>query len=91
MEMIRLFSEVVDIVFRMSDGSEILCRTSLNPDILQAKGYANVDGFVDFLSSRIIPQEMFEQEFSIEPQGEYQLNSLDAIFQTGGKVHWDTI
>ena len=85
----RLFDKVCDIVFTFPDGSELLCRTTLDPGLLSQYGYTNVDGFVDLSSGRYIPEELFLEDFSIFDEGTYQLSDLDNIFNSGGKLSWE--
>lgn len=87
----RLFDEIMDLVFIFDDGSELLCQTTLCPNILKKYGYENVDSFVDLLSGTEIPSYMFDYQFVLKPKGTHVLGNLDAIFQSGGKVSWKRI
>lgn len=86
-----LFCELVDIVFTLADGTRLLCRTTLNQDILRQYGYQDFDFFVDFLTNRRIPDELFEFDFIIAKVDTVDLCPLDAMFQLGGKLHWISI
>ena len=83
-----LFDGIYYLTFILSDGSQIRCKTTLNSDILHNLGYANVDGFVDLLSGRVIPEDMFTFDFVISSLDSQALPRLDSLFQDGGKVHW---
>lgn len=87
----ELFSNIVDLVFTLEDGSELLCKTTLCSEILNNLGLGHVDGFVDLSTNRIIPEDMFEYDFIVKPEGTHKLSALDSFFQLGGKVHWESI
>ena len=83
-----LFSQIADIIFTLPDGSELLCTTTLNSDILRRYGYDDVNSFIDLSCMKLIPEDMFNYSFIIRPRGEYTLSPLDSFFQLGGKVQW---
>ena len=87
----QLFEHIVDITFTLADGSELLCTTTLNHEILSSYGYGEIDAFVDMSSGRIIPEDMFNFDFRIEPKGTHKLSPLDLLFQNGGKIHWTIV
>lgn len=87
----ELFNGIVDLVFTLGDGSELLCKTTLCCEILNSLGLGAVDGFVDLSTNRIIPEEMFEYDFTVKPEGTHELSALDSFFQPGGKAHWESI
>lgn len=87
----KLFEQIVDLTFTLADGSELLCTTTLNHEILDSYGYGNIDAFVDISSGRMIPEDMFNFDFRIEEKGTHKLSPLDTVFQNGGKVHWTVI
>lgn len=86
--MIKLFEDLCDIVFTLEDNSQILCQTTLNQSILKRYGWDLKDDFIDFLSNRIIPFEMFDYDFKIAPKNTVVLADLDRMFLNGGKVSW---
>lgn len=91
MQIETLFKELLDLIFTLPDGSELLCQTTLCPELLSAQGFSDVDAIIDFLSKREIPIEMFDYDFAFEPAGTHKLNELDSIFQIGGKLSWKPI
>ena len=87
----ELFSRVCKIVFTFEDGSTILCETTLNQELLNNRGFNEVNGFVDLSSGRIIPEELFDLPFEILPHNTNpNRTSLDTLFDIGGKIHWST-
>lgn len=84
----KLFTDICDIVFSLEDNSEILCVTTLNKGILAKRGWDSFNGFIDLLTEREIPPELFMQEFKVYDHGAYTLNPLDALFNCGGKISW---
>lgn len=87
----KLFSGLCDIVFTLADGTQILCRSTLSLELLQGAGYDNVDGFVDFMSGRLIPEELFDGDFQVLDEGTARLSELDSMFISGGKVAWQLL
>ena len=51
-----LFSQIADIIFTLPDGSELLCTTTLNSDILRRYGYDDVNSFIDLSCMKLIPE-----------------------------------
>ena len=86
--MTKLFNQICDIVFTLEDNSQMLCKTTLNEGILSQHGWADLDAFVDLLSNRIIPDEMFENDFIILDENTASLSELDSMFIDGGKISW---
>lgn len=86
--LISLFTDIYDIVFSLEDNSEVLCVTTLNKGILAKRGWDSFNGFIDLLTEREIPPEMFLQDFKIYNHGSYTLSKLDSIFNSGGKISW---
>lgn len=86
--MIRLFDRICDIVFTLEDGSQILCAVTLDRGVLAKRGWDSFDGFIDLITEREIPQDMFLYDFTVYEHNEYKLSKLDAIFSSGGKVSW---
>lgn len=89
--MLRLLDKMYDVVFTFEDGSEILCAVTLNERILASRGWNTIDGFIDFLSGRVIPPSLFSIPFTIYEYGTYKLNTLDEIFNNGGKISWQKL
>lgn len=86
----QLFSSICDIIFTLEDNSQIRCRTTLDPKLLQEQGYnSNIDGFIDLSSGRLIPEDLFENSFIICSESENPLSDLDKMFNLGGKIHWN--
>lgn len=84
-----LFSRVCEILFTFDDGSTTLCTATLNEAILAERGFESVNGFVDLSSGKIIPEDLFDNPFTILPQNtKAKQTRLDEIFNSGGKVHW---
>ncbi len=86
--MTRLFNGIYDIVFTLADGSQVLCAVTLNVGILARKGWDSFNGFIDLITEREIPPDMFSYKFQIYEHGSYALTPLDAIFSDGGKISW---
>lgn len=86
--MTRLLDGIYDIVFTLADGSQILCATTLNNGILAKRGWDSFDGFIDLITEREIPPDMFNHVFTIYEHNTYELAPLDKIFNNGGKVSW---
>lgn len=86
--MTRLFDGIYDIVFTLADGSQILCAVTLDNRILAKRGWDSFDGFIDLITEREIPLDLFSYEFHIYNHNEYKLSKLDEIFSSGGKVAW---
>ena len=91
MDINSLFDRKMIIVFRLPDYSCLQCVTTLNPTLLKELGLDHIDGLVDLQTRRIIPEDMFTYSFELYEEGNYQLPSLDSLFQEGGKTHWETI
>lgn len=83
----ELFKRICTVIFTLGDGSKIICRVTLNSEILAENGMLDVDGFVDLMSMREIPEELFEQEFEI-CEDTHKISNLDKMFQDGGKLQW---
>lgn len=86
--MIRLFTGIYDIVFTLADGSQILCAVTLDNGILAKRGWDSFDGFIDLITEREIPPDMFSYDFEIYEHNTYKLKHLDELFNNGGKVSW---
>lgn len=83
-----LFDRICDVVFILKDGSQILCKVTLNENILQKLGYAMSDDFIDIMTGRIIPDELFDNKFQVLPEDTVVLSELDKMFLDGGKISW---
>ena len=83
-----LFDRICDVVFILKDGSQILCKVTLNENILQKFGYAMSDDFIDIMTGRIIPDELFDNKFQVLPEDTVVLSELDKMFLDGGKISW---
>lgn len=81
------------MTFRYHDGSEVQCIVTLNQQILQRLSLDSVDGFVDLLSYKIIPMELFTETETvyIELGEEPKLSFLDEFFQEAIKRRWEDI
>ncbi len=89
--MLRLFDRICDIVFTLEDNSEVLCTVTLNDEILASKGWKSVDGFIDLITGRVIPPDLFSIPFNIYEHDTYKLSPLDKIFNDGGKISWQKL
>lgn len=87
----KLFYDLCDIVFTLGDGTQILCKSTLNSEILRKAGYDTTDGFVDFMSKRLIPEELFSRPFQVLAEDTARLSELDSMFISGGKVAWQLL
>ena len=89
--MTRLFDGVYDIVFTLADGSEILCAVTLNTGILARRGWDSFDGFIDLITEREIPQDLFSYNYKIYEHNTYKLKPLDELLHNGGKISWQKL
>lgn len=85
-----LYEDYCVLTFRYSDGSEVQCVSTLNLSILKSLGIDYIDGIVDLLSYKIIPNDLFLNiyELKIEKGKELSLSPLDEFFQKSIKRRW---
>lgn len=81
------------ITFRYPDGSEIQCVSTLNSELLDNLGLDYLDEFVDLLSYKIIPSELFTEveDITIEKKDKTNLSMLDDYFQNAIKRRWKDV
>lgn len=91
MEVDILYKGKCLITFRYPDGSEIQCVTTLNQELLENLGLDYVDGFVDLITRKIIPFDLFTEvkDIFIDYGKEPNLSPLDEIFQNPIKRRWE--
>lgn len=90
-----LFLQLCRIVFTYPDNSKIICTSTLNEVILNKNNLTSVDGLVDFLSMKIIPEELFSEcDIKIDGFVEdpfFDVNVFYAFVQEGVKTLWRSI
>lgn len=81
------------LTFRYPDGSEIQCITTLNSELLANLNLDYLDDFVDLLSYKIIPSELFAEidDITIEYTDKTNLTMLDSYFQDAIKRRWKDV
>lgn len=79
------------ITFRYSDGSEVQCISTLNEELLKNLALDHVDGLVDLITRKIIPNELFYDigDIFIELDKTTNLSILDELFQNAIKRRWE--
>lgn len=88
-----LYEDYCVLTFRYSDGSEVQCVSTLNLSILKNLELDYIDGIVDLLSYKIIPNDLFLNiyELKIERGKELSLSLLDEYFQKSIKRRWSDV
>lgn len=79
------------ITFRYPDGSEIQCVSTLNEELLKNLALDYVDGFVDLITRKVIPNDLFNEveDVFIELDKNPNLSLLDEVFQNPIKRRWE--
>lgn len=79
------------ITFRYSDGSEVQCISTLNEELLKNLALDHIDGLVDLITRKIIPNELFYdiKDIFIELNKTPNLSILDELFQNAIKRRWE--
>jgi hypothetical protein len=79
------------VTLRYSDGSEIQCISTLKEEILQNLSLDYVDGLVDLLTMKIIPNDIMLEvdSVTVELNKNILLSPLDETFIDAIKGRWE--
>ena len=88
-----LYNGYCIISFKYEDSSEVQCVSTLNLEILKNLGLSHIDGFIDLLTYKLIPDDMFLNisNISIKEGKETTLGNLDSFFQMQIKRRWQNV
>lgn len=87
----KLYEGKCLLTFRYPDGSEIQCISTLNEEILKNLALDYVDGFVDLITRKIIPNELFIEvrDIYVDLNKSTNLSPLDEMFSNAIKRRWE--
>ena len=87
----KLYDGYCVISFKYADGSEVQCVSTLNLNLLESLGLSDIDGIIDLITYKIIPDNMFLDidDIVIKEGKEISLTSLDNLFQMSIKRRWE--